>query len=106
MKSCAILSAILSVTLFGCSSFPPARQDKVPGVQIHFEPGVTLTARQVETVLRLVRQCGLNGPSELRTGALLPTRDCAILVRNADRRQDRKISYDEVWVRFGPWSSH
>jgi len=63
----------------------------------------SLTSEQVQSVLKLARECGMSEPSEISIGRIRPTNRRLILVKGKERVSGRRSSYDQVYVYYSAW---
>jgi hypothetical protein len=99
------VSLILTIALLGLAicSRSGAETNTVTGLQTHFESGA-LSDKELATVIRLAKQCGISNAVEVDTVYYLPTQDRGIEVRGAENIRGRKISFVTVNIDREKWS--
>jgi hypothetical protein len=98
---------ILTLTLlvFAICFRSGAETNTVKGLQLHFEPSAVLSDRELATVIRLAKKCGITNAVEVNTFYHYPSSDRGIGVKSAEIIRGRKISFVTVNIEREKWSS-
>lgn len=97
-----VLAVVLVVAIFSQGVIQAETNAVLRSVSLtNFTAATTLTWDQVQTVLELVKECGMKEPKLIdgRDYAQLPT----IAVKSAERVDGRKTTYDQVHVFYKKW---
>lgn len=97
--------AILTIG-FGCATsgdrYAP-EIGQVSGIKTIFIPQAKLSLTEVEQVVALAKECGIQDVAEIETGYGLPTFIRSIIVRGKERVEGRDISMDTIDLERVGW---
>ena len=111
MKSNSILifNSVLLLWALGCladqtnAGLPSAQLPSQ--IKTNFVKGAELNSVEINQVLTLARQNGIEDAAEVRTFYYLPTRNRGIHVKSKERVDGRNISYDTVTLSKNEWGA-
>lgn len=101
MKAMKLTPVLMLASHLMCTSLPA---QSVAGITTKFEKDASLTPEQVQSVLRLARECGLAEPVEIAIGHTLPLARRFITIKGKEKIDGRRVSLEVVHVYYSKWA--
>src|SRR6266700_3204444 len=74
-------------------------------VKTKFEKDTSLTTEQVNSVIKLMKECGMSEPVQISIGHTRPFNRRFVSVTSAERIAGRSVSYDCAVVYYSAWAN-